>query len=309
MESTQALAVVRSLANGVDPESGEVFPCQEGRTSIQCTNRTRCVGAREGRTKLASRASGGASAHFPLCAAPETSCFSPRAEVKSRKSNKKGYFVPVIVHIEAASVDARLVQLRLDQALLRTAVARGQLAVDNCTLHHPRMYAPLAGWAETVRGLREPLSVQGWTNSDDKNYALCVDSTGRNAIAVATGNEETGLVSGTPATKASKGPSTLEAVMVNVAQLKLFQDADLPAPAAPAHIEDEGKRATWILLIHRSAAETRAELSLPVAIGADGRVTDWQERIILGAIPRDPQPLQVVPPELPDLDVQVRRRI
>ena len=26
MESTQALAVVRSLANGIDPESGEVFP-------------------------------------------------------------------------------------------------------------------------------------------------------------------------------------------------------------------------------------------------------------------------------------------
>ena len=26
MEATQALAVVRSLANGVDPESGEVFP-------------------------------------------------------------------------------------------------------------------------------------------------------------------------------------------------------------------------------------------------------------------------------------------
>jgi hypothetical protein len=26
MDSTQALAVVRSLANGVDPESGEVFP-------------------------------------------------------------------------------------------------------------------------------------------------------------------------------------------------------------------------------------------------------------------------------------------
>jgi hypothetical protein len=30
MDSVQALAVVRSLANGVDPESGEVFPCQEG---------------------------------------------------------------------------------------------------------------------------------------------------------------------------------------------------------------------------------------------------------------------------------------
>ena len=28
MDSAQALAVVRSLANGVDPESGEVFPAQ-----------------------------------------------------------------------------------------------------------------------------------------------------------------------------------------------------------------------------------------------------------------------------------------
>ena len=28
MEQTQALAIVRSLANGVDPESGEVFPPQ-----------------------------------------------------------------------------------------------------------------------------------------------------------------------------------------------------------------------------------------------------------------------------------------
>jgi len=28
MDSVQALAVVRSLANGVDPESGEVFPLE-----------------------------------------------------------------------------------------------------------------------------------------------------------------------------------------------------------------------------------------------------------------------------------------
>ena len=34
MEQAQALAVVRSLANGVDPETGEVFPCQEGRADF-----------------------------------------------------------------------------------------------------------------------------------------------------------------------------------------------------------------------------------------------------------------------------------
>jgi hypothetical protein len=216
--------------------------------------------------------------------------------------------LPAIVHVEATSVHSRLAELGLDQQVLRTAVARGQLAVDNCTSHHPRMYPPLAGWAETVRGLREPLSMRGWKNSDDRNYALCVDRSGRLAIAVATGNEETGLVSGTPSTKASKGPSTLEAVLVNVAQLSLFQEADLPPAAPPTPVEQADNRATWILLICRADGETRAELSLPVAIGLDGRVTDWRERIILGSIPRDADTLTVAPPELPDLDVRVKRR-
>ena len=210
-----------------------------------------------------------------------------------------------IVHAQPADVAARLAQLDLTDDILSIAVAKGQLAVDNCTPNHPRMFPPLAGWAETVRGLREGLVTRQWTTSDDHNYALAVHPTGEIAIAVATGNEHTGLLSGTPATKSSKGTSTLEAVMVNVKQLSLFSETE---EAAAEQSEQERKRATWILLIRRDTNGTRAELSLPVVIGADGRVTDWRERIILHVIPRDPQPLRVTPPDLPDLDVQVKRR-
>lgn len=209
------------------------------------------------------------------------------------------------VHAEPTDVATRLAQLDLSDQILSTAVAKGQLAVDNCTPNHPRMFPPLAGWAETVRGLREGLVARQWTNSDDRNYALAVHPNGEIAIAVATGNEHTGLLSGTPATKSSKGTSTLEAVMVNVKQLSLFGEIE---QSAAAQSEQDDKRATWILLIRRDANGTRAELSLPVAIGADGRVTDWRERIVLNVIPRDPQLLRVTPPDLPDVDVQVKRR-
>jgi hypothetical protein len=95
---------------------------------------------------------------------------------------------------------------------------------------------------------------------------------------------------------------------VNAKQLGLFEALEnVPAPAAPAHVE-QVERATWILLFHRAGDETRAELSLPVAFGEDDRVTAWRERIILGPIPRDRQLLRIQPPDLPDLDVQVKRR-
>ena len=212
------------------------------------------------------------------------------------------------VHVKPFDVSSRLAQLGVPEIALRTAVGRGQLAVDNCTANHPRMYAPFAGWAETVRGLRDEMGAERWTNSDDRGYALCIDPTGKIAIAVATGNEQTGVATGNPSTKASKGPSTLEAVLVNARQLGLFEALEnAPAPAAPAHVEQE-KRATWILLFHRAGDETRAELSLPVAFGEGDRVTAWRERIILGPIARDPQSLRIEPPDLPDLDVHVKRR-
>ena len=72
--------------------------------------------------------------------------------------------------------------------------------------------------------------------------------------------------------------------------------------------DEDDKVSTWILLAHHARNELRAELSLPLAVGNDGRVSVWQERIILRAQPLDGEPVVVTPPSQPDIDVSVRRK-
>lgn len=210
--------------------------------------------------------------------------------------------MPLNVHAEPAHVQRRLAELGITEAQLRDAVMRGQLAWAACSPFHPRIYAPLVGWAETVAALRENLATAGWEASDEHNYSVAINPAGELAIAVATGNEYTGLLHSSPSTKASKGKHTVSAILVNQAQLSLFEIE--PPPVA----EQGPERTTWLLLMYRDEREIRCELSLPVSIGTDMRVDAWRERIILPAIPRDPQLIEVRPPQQPDLDIAVKRR-
>jgi hypothetical protein len=43
-------------------------------------------------------------------------------------------------------------------------------------------------------------------------------------------------------------------------------------------------------------------------ISADGRITRWQERIMLPSIPLDSTDVVVVTPQGPDLDIDVKRK-
>jgi hypothetical protein len=61
-------------------------------------------------------------------------------------------------------------------------------------------------------------------------------------------------------------------------------------------------------LLHRAGAEVRCELSLPSQITADGRITRWQERIMLPSIPLDGAEVEIAVPEGPDLDIDVKRK-
>ncbi len=66
---------------------------------------------------------------------------------------------------------------------------------------------------------------------------------------------------------------------------------------------------TWLLLIARTGAEVRCELSLPGRIGEDDRVEEWQERIILEPVSVGPTP-DFEKLEAPaDVDVVVERRV
>ncbi|WP_173052636.1 hypothetical protein [Candidatus Nitrotoga sp. AM1P] len=209
-----------------------------------------------------------------------------------------------ILHIEPIAAKSALARLGLNEEALLEAAKHGYLARSNCTANHPPLYAPFVAWGETVRVLREQLTTIGWKRNDEKNYSRIIHPDGYFAIAVATGDEATGMASGFPCNKSVKGPSTIDAIEINRLQ------AWLPG-MGPDELQNdpkEGQPMTWLLLVHHALNEIRSELSQPFDIGSNGRINGWRERILLRTIPLDFDPQEIIPPSQPDLDVAVRRK-
>jgi hypothetical protein len=180
----------------------------------------------------------------------------------------------------------------------------GYIAKSNCTENHPPLFPPIAAWSEAVRTLRDVLKPEGWTRFNDQNSPKTVSPDGSISIIVSTGNEATGIPDAEPATTSSKGPNTAGAIEIN-RSLQLY----LPGMELPVPLQDEDEKVTtWILLAHHAKNELRAELSLPLDVGSDGRVSVWQERIILRAQPLDGEQVVITPPVQPDINVAVRRK-
>jgi hypothetical protein len=184
-----------------------------------------------------------------------------------------------LTRIAPADVDSRLGQLGLQAEALVAAVQRGFGAWASCTAHHPPLLPGVLHWGETLGALREYLCGRGWTRSDQGNLSLAISRGGQLAIAVSTGDEGTGKAECTPCTRSSKGPRTAAAVDTN-AQLAFWPESTM---LSEEEADALNSRETWLLLFHRdmTAREVRSELSLPVALGTDGRVDGWRERILL----------------------------
>jgi hypothetical protein len=218
-----------------------------------------------------------------------------------------------VLFSEPEEVQTRLKTLGLDEIELLRVVRFGQASRSECTENHPPSYAGYTGWAETVRALREYLIPLQWTKCNDGNWPLSVSPCGKFAIAVATGNEATGLLSITPSTKASKGPRTAQAVTVNLQLAFDFGAVSTINAAIPSDLRKATGRTTWFLLIHvdRKKSELRCELARPVRMSEDGRVDDWAERIILSGTQLDPEPepsFGTNGPDGPDFTAEIKRR-
>jgi len=214
-------------------------------------------------------------------------------------------------YVEGFEVRNRLAELGLDEQMLIEAVQRGHAAWNTCTPNHPPMFPGYLAWAEAVRALREATVLTGWQRCDEGNLPFTVNSTGSVALAVATGDEDTGRMLGSPCTKARKGPMTAKAVAENHGQLSLFENI----PLLPEDVERINGRMTWLLLMYRDKElrELRCELSRPINIGEDGRVDGWAERIILASTPFDADEVSVTrggpsAPQSPEIIVEVKKR-
>jgi hypothetical protein len=208
-----------------------------------------------------------------------------------------------LVYQDEAAVD-RLADLGLTVDIIRNAILVGELARSTCTRNDPPPLAGILCWGRTTRGLREGTVPLGWKRSEAGQLSTAVHPSGELAIAVATGDQGTGLANAVPRTKYPKGPATAAAVERNQLQLGLFEEAESDAedePLSPGVV-------TWLLLISRNGDEVRCELSLPGRIGPDDRVEDWAERIILAPVPIGPTPDLAKLPVATDIDVPVERR-
>lgn len=181
----------------------------------------------------------------------------------------------------------------------------GELARNSCTPNDPPTLPGILAWGRTIRALRENFVVDGWTRSDKANFSVVVNPAGDLAISVSTGDDATGDPDSQSNTKYPRGPRTVKAIRVN-GQLLIAEFADF---FVPVEEDDEKPRITWILLIAKHGDEIHCELKLPRSVGSDGRVEDWQERIILPTIkPGEFPPDAEDEGDAGDIDIDITRR-
>jgi hypothetical protein len=184
---------------------------------------------------------------------------------------------------EQADVDGRLASLGLDTEWLRESVRRGLADGAQCTANDPLILPSFLNWGKTVGYLRDHLLPHGWQRSRRAGYEVTVSPNGRVALAVAAGDEGTGMRKIPVRTRTPKGPATFAAILSNTGMrnVEMSELIDSFPKGKPLP-----KEQTWILLFLADNAkdEIRVELSLPTGVATDGQVTVWGERLILNPI-------------------------
>ena len=213
-------------------------------------------------------------------------------------------------HVDQFDVADRLNTLGLTLDILHDTIRAGYHGWSSCTDLDPPMFPGISMWANMVRRIRQRLLPEGWTHSDEGNYSTVRSPNGEIALAVATGDENTGFKDANPTTQCPKGPRTVNAININNAQLLL--DFGYPDENEIQQLPySEGvDAATWILLVNRNGLEIRAELSHPFDMDENQRITGWHERIILPTVEFAPDSEFDFGPEKEHIiDIPIKRRV
>lgn len=200
-------------------------------------------------------------------------------------------------------VAVRLEQLGLREEILLEALRQANLYRVRTTPHHPRLYRYQVMTAETIAALRDLLVPEGWAKLDEGQYELTLNPSGSMAIAVASGDDNVALVERTPSNRSPKGRHTIAAVESN-------RQADMFAYLLPEKDGANAKiaRDTWVLLHRVTKDGIFAELSRPTEIDEDGIIDKWSERILLGKIELDGDPVQITAPDQPDIEIIISKK-
>ncbi|WP_156183797.1 hypothetical protein [Chromobacterium sp. LK1] len=213
---------------------------------------------------------------------------------------------------EEHDVAARLQQLSVTKDILKNALTTGVTQRLNCGPLLPRTFPGQAQWAYTVESLRLQVCPDGWQAESHHNLPVTIAPDKSFGIVVYTGDEQTGRLHGYPSNKTSKGIKTQQAVLRNTLTIEMF-----PETLPQAQDDTSEILKTWVLLYHLDITNQhqpvlRSELSFPSVFDVQlGKITVWEERIILNEIDLSDQPdvTRLTDDDIGiPLDVPVRRK-
>lgn len=171
---------------------------------------------------------------------------------------------------------ARLAELGLTAEILVEAVLAAEMERRNCSPLEPSNAPGFKAWAAGVRTLAEGLIPLGWTKVETRGLPRILNPGTAVAIALLHGDDGTGLKHRSPKSKRARGDQSLSLVRSNRKQLLLFPEG--PFARLPA---EEEEITWWLLIFSEGEANTRAELSLAIGMDEEGRLAEWECRIIL----------------------------
>jgi hypothetical protein len=209
-----------------------------------------------------------------------------------------------ILHATPSAARRRLMEIGVPIEPIISSVRAGFDGRGLCTPNDPPFIPGTEAWRYVVRTLRERLLPLGWRKSDPGNYSIVSSDVREINIVVASADKFVKRTGGDPRTKSLKGLYTEAAIARNLVNLDLFPDT-IPENVRVAAAALEYP--TWILLIHITDDDYRAELSFPELI-EDQMIVSWAERIF---IPNDGSPIieDGSGQGDTDFDVPVRRRV
>lgn len=207
--------------------------------------------------------------------------------------------------VQQHEITTRLHALGMSDSQLREAVGKGLDARMRCTAFHPPSSPGFYQWSEIIVALRETFVPLKWDPSDVGGFSTIISPDRQVAIAVAAGSDRTGRPGlPDPTTKYERGAMSHAAVSMNQ---QTGLDLQTGATIIP---EIAGRKlVTWWLLVNTRHDEVRLELSCPAAIGVDGKIDTWSERILLEPLSIEPT-IAMLPADEPDpqpIDVHVER--
>lgn len=216
------------------------------------------------------------------------------------------------VLIKDDEVSSTLEQLGLKSGLLVEAVRRGQVARNATPRYEPRTAPGMNQYQATVGALRNLLIPEGWTEGYSRGLEMVIDPSNTRAIITVKGCANTGCYGVAPTTISERGKHAEKFIETNSNQLGWF-----------ANLFDEFKKQDtdslqmWYLVRYTDYQEgvVRSELSLPVDLNAQKKVSLWQTRIILKSIPIDSETYEYRP-DIPgndgdggdDIDIPINKR-